>query len=67
MRSLKPRGSFGAPAGAARSGARWGALEVHHVVKRAQGARTSISTGWWRSVRRAMPKRMPPTRAAGSS
>jgi hypothetical protein len=37
MRSLKPRGSFGAPAGAARSGARWGALEVHHVVKRAQG------------------------------
>ena len=25
---------------------RGGALEVHHVVKRAQGARTSISTGW---------------------
>ncbi len=32
-----------------------------------RGARTSISTGWWRSVRHAMPKRMPPTRAAGWS
>jgi hypothetical protein len=30
-------------------------------------ARTSTSTAWSRSVRLAMPKRMPPTRAAGSS
>jgi hypothetical protein len=32
-----------------------------------RGARTSISTAWWRSVRHAMPKRMPPTPAAGWS
>jgi len=32
-----------------------------------RGARTSISTGWWRSVRRAMRRRMPPTRAVGWS
>jgi hypothetical protein len=30
-------------------------------------ARTSISTGWWPSIRPAMPKPMPPTRAAGWS
>ena len=29
-----------------------------------RGARTSTSTAWWRSVPRAMPKRMPPTHAA---
>jgi hypothetical protein len=32
------------------------------VVKRSQRARTSISTVWWRSVRHAMRKPMPPTR-----
>jgi hypothetical protein len=37
MHQPEPRWPFGAPAGAARSAARWGALEVHHVVKRAQG------------------------------
>jgi hypothetical protein len=40
---------------------------IRHVVKRAQGTRTSISTAWWRSARRAMPRRMPPTRAAAWS
>ncbi len=32
------------------------------VVKRSQRARTSFSTVWWRSVRHAMRKSMPPTR-----
>jgi hypothetical protein len=32
-----------------------------------RGARTSTSTAWWRSARRAMPKQMPPTRAAAWS
>jgi len=39
------------------------APEVHHVVTRGLGLR--FSTAWWRSVPRAMPKRMPPTGGAG--
>jgi hypothetical protein len=46
---------------------RWGALEVHHVVKRAQGGSDFDLDRLVALCPRATPRRMPPTRAAGCS
>ncbi len=57
----------GAPAAGARSMAAGAPSRSTTSSSAPRGARTSISTAWWRSVRRAMRRRMPPTRAVGSS